>query len=186
MFVGCVERELDLKNFGCTQQQFFFLLCGPRAEGIQVVAAASSSVLPIQRLTATIQRSQWVRLGSIWPDFFLLVALSLLLVWIGYVGILFSRVPFHIDGFVLPGGGRLGERAGCRLSCGPVGPALFGPRPFVREVLGTAKLVSQAVDLSDDQVYEGVHQLIKNLQMLVLFEAAQTLPGNNTEELRKK
>lgn len=52
----------------------------------------------------------------------------------------------------------------------------------MREVLGTAKLVSQAVDLSDDQVYESVNQLIKNLQMLVLLEAAQTLPGNNTEE----
>ncbi|MEQ2173960.1 hypothetical protein GOODEAATRI_002926, partial [Goodea atripinnis] len=100
------------------------------------------------------------------------------------VGVLFSRVPFHINRFILPRGGRLGEQAGCRLTSSPVRPGLFSPRrrPFVREVLGTAKLVSQVVDLSDDQVNEGVNQLIKDLQMLVLLEAAQTLPANTTDE----
>ena len=42
-------------------------------------------------------------------------------------------------------------------------------------VLGAAEAVSQAADLSDDQVDEGVDQLIEDLQVLVLLEAAETL-----------
>lgn len=49
-------------------------------------------------------------------------------------------------------------------------------------VLDAAETVSQAADLSDDQVDEGVDQLIKDLQVLVLLEAAETLPEDDAEE----
>lgn len=48
-------------------------------------------------------------------------------------------------------------------------------------VLGTAESVPQAADLSYDEVDESVDQLIKNLQMFVLFEAAQTLSAETAQ-----
>lgn len=45
-------------------------------------------------------------------------------------------------------------------------------------VLDAAEAVSQAADLGDDQVNEGVDQLVEDLQVLVLLEAAETLPGD--------
>lgn len=45
-------------------------------------------------------------------------------------------------------------------------------------VLDAAEAVSQAADLGDDQVNEGVDQLVENLQVLVLLEAAETLPAD--------
>lgn len=48
-------------------------------------------------------------------------------------------------------------------------------------VLDAAEAVSQAADLSDDQVDEGVDQLIKDLQVLVLLEAAETLSGETKQ-----
>lgn len=47
-------------------------------------------------------------------------------------------------------------------------------------VLDTAEAVSQAADLNDDQVDEGVDQLVEDLQVLVLLEAAETLPEEET------
>lgn len=41
--------------------------------------------------------------------------------------------------------------------------------------MGGAEAVPQAADLGDDQVDEGVDQLVEDLQMFVLFEAAETL-----------
>lgn len=49
-------------------------------------------------------------------------------------------------------------------------------------VLDAAEAVSQAADLSDDQVDEGVDQLIKDLQVLVLLEAAETLSEDKTQK----
>lgn len=49
-------------------------------------------------------------------------------------------------------------------------------------VLDAAETVSQAADLSDDQVDEGVDQLIKDLQVLVLLEAAETLSEDTTQK----
>lgn len=49
-------------------------------------------------------------------------------------------------------------------------------------VLDAAEAVSQAADLSDDQVDEGVDQLIKDLQVLVLLEAAETLSEDTMQE----
>lgn len=42
-------------------------------------------------------------------------------------------------------------------------------------VLDAAEAVPQAADLGDDQVDEGVDQLVEDLQVLVLLEAAETL-----------
>lgn len=57
-------------------------------------------------------------------------------------------------------------------------------------VLHAAEAVSQAADLSDDQVDEGVDQLIKDLQVLVLLEAAETLSEdrrrNNTGSVKEE
>lgn len=49
-------------------------------------------------------------------------------------------------------------------------------------VLGAAEAVSQAADLSDDQVDEGVDQLIEDLQVLILLEAAETLSEDTMQE----
>lgn len=51
-------------------------------------------------------------------------------------------------------------------------------------VLDPTEAVSQAADLSDDQVDEGVDQLVEDLQVLVLFEAAETLSGDTTRRKR--
>lgn len=53
-------------------------------------------------------------------------------------------------------------------------------------VLHAAEAVSQAADLSDDQVDEGVDQLIKDLQVLVLLEAAETLSEETKQEALKR
>ena len=50
-------------------------------------------------------------------------------------------------------------------------------------VLDAAEAVSQAADLGDDQVDEGVDQLVEDLQVLVLLEAAETLPGDRNRKL---
>lgn len=42
-------------------------------------------------------------------------------------------------------------------------------------VLRAAEAISQAADLGNDQVDEGVDQLVEDLQVFVLFEAAETL-----------
>lgn len=47
--------------------------------------------------------------------------------------------------------------------------------------LDAAEAVSKAADLSDDQVDKGVDQLIKDFQMLVLLEAAETLSTDTTQ-----
>lgn len=52
-------------------------------------------------------------------------------------------------------------------------------------VLDAAEAVSQAADLGDDQVDEGVDQLVKDLQVFVLLEAAETLSGDATEKKQK-
>ena len=52
-------------------------------------------------------------------------------------------------------------------------------------VLDAAEAVSQAADLGDDQVDEGVDQLVEDLQVLVLLEAAETLSGDTTEKKQK-
>lgn len=49
-------------------------------------------------------------------------------------------------------------------------------------VLQAAEAVSQAADLRDDQVDKSVDQLIKDLQVLVLLEAAETLSADATEK----
>lgn len=49
-------------------------------------------------------------------------------------------------------------------------------------VLDAAEAVSQAANLSDDQVDEGVNQLIEDLKVLVLLEAAETLSEDSAEE----
>lgn len=48
--------------------------------------------------------------------------------------------------------------------------------------MSTAEAVPQAGHLSNDQVDEGIDQLVEHLQVLVFFEAAKTLPGH----VRKK
>lgn len=42
-------------------------------------------------------------------------------------------------------------------------------------VLRAAEAISQAVDLGNDQVDEGIDQLVEDLQVFVFFEAAETL-----------
>ncbi len=49
-------------------------------------------------------------------------------------------------------------------------------------VLDAAETVSKAADLSDDQVNEGVDQLIEDFKVLVLLEAAETLSGDTTQK----
>lgn len=48
-------------------------------------------------------------------------------------------------------------------------------------VLRAAEAISQAADLSDDQVDECVDQLIEDLQVFVLLEAAETLSGDTPQ-----
>lgn len=52
-------------------------------------------------------------------------------------------------------------------------------------VLRAAEAVSQAADLSNDQVDEGVDQLIEDLQVLVFLEAAETL-SEEAEQTRSE
>lgn len=42
-------------------------------------------------------------------------------------------------------------------------------------VLRAAEAISQAADLGNDQVDKGIDQLVEDLQVFVLFEAAETL-----------
>lgn len=67
-----------------------------------------------------------------------------------------------------------------------IGPLLRQEVPALRGCIvipfNAAEAVSQAADLSDDQVDEGVDQLIKDLQVLVLLEAAETLSDDTTEK----
>lgn len=59
--------------------------------------------------------------------------------------------------------------------------APLGLRPFTSSVaMGAAEAVPQTGYLGDDQVNEAINQLVEHLQVLVLFEAAQTLPVTNT------
>lgn len=76
------------------------------------------------------------------------------------------------------------KKGPCRsLTPGPFWPRPLGPRntSFVGVVLRAAEAISQAADLSDDQVDECVDQLIEDLQVFVLLEAAETLSGETTQ-----
>lgn len=53
-------------------------------------------------------------------------------------------------------------------------------------VLDAAETVSQVADLSDNQVDEGIDQLIEDLQVLVLLEAAETLSEDTTQKKQKR
>lgn len=119
MFVGCVQGELDLEDLGGTQQQFLPLLRAPGAERVLAVAAAvcSSTALNTPRPAAALPRPQHFHLsfarlvGPLTP--------ALVLVQVGGVAVLFGRVSLHIHGFVLTGGGRLGEGPGCSVAPAP-------------------------------------------------------------------
>lgn len=178
MFVGRVQGELDLEDLGGTQQQFLPLLCAPGTERVLAVAAALAGPGP----AATLRGLLRFHAGFARPVGALI--LTLVLLGVGGVAILFSRVPLHVHGFVLPRRGGPGERRG-------LAPAPFGRRPlgsgrvsFVGVVLQAAEAVSQAADLSDDQVDQSVDQLIEDLQVLVLLETAETLPADATERRR--
>lgn len=184
VFVGCVEGELDLEDLGGTQQQFLPLLCAPGAERVLAVTAAvcSDTTITTPGPTGALPGPQCFHLGFtrlVGP-----LTLALILVLVGGVGVLFGRVSLHIHRFVLPGRGRLREGPGRRLAPAPFRPQPLCPRhaSFMGVVLDAAEAVSQAADLSDDQVDEGVDQLIKDLQVLVLLEAAETLSEDKTQK----
>lgn len=176
VFVGRVQGELDLEDLGGTQQQFLPLLCAPGTERVLAVAAALAGPGP----AATLRGLLRLHAGFARPVGALI--LTLVLLGVGGVAVLFSRVPLHVHGFVLPRRGGPGERRG--LASAPFGRLGSGRVSFVGVVLQAAEAVSQAADLSDDQVDQSVDQLIEDLQVLVLLEAAETLPADATERRR--
>ncbi len=185
VFVGCVEGELDLEDLGGTQKQFLPLLCAPVAKRVLAVAAAvcSSTSITTPRPTAALSGPQCFHSGFTWLTGPLTLALGLILAQIGGVTVLFSRVSLHIHRFVFPSWGRLWEGPRCSLTLVPFGPHSLSPRhaSFMCVVLDAAETVSKAADLSDDQVNEGVDQLIEDFKVLVLLEAAETLSGDTMQ-----
>ena len=186
VFVGSVEGKLDLEDLGGTQQQLLPFLCAPGAERVLTVTAAvcSDTTVSTHGPAGALPRPQCFHLGFTWLVGTLTLVLGLILVQIGSVAVLFGRVSLHIHRFVLPRGGRLGEGPGWSLAPAPFRPHPLSPRhaTFTWAVLDAAEAVSQAADLSDDQVDEGVDQLVEDLQVFVLFEAAQTLSGDDAED----
>lgn len=183
VFVGSVEGKLDLEDLGGTQQQLLPFLCAPGAERVLTVTAAvcSDTAVSTHGAAGALPRPQCFHLGFTWLVGTLTLVLGLILVQIGSVAVLFGRVSLHIHRFILPGGGRLGEGPGRSLAPAPFRPRPLSPRhaTFTWAVLDAAEAVSQAADLSDDQVDEGVDQLVEDLQVFVLFEAAETLSGDD-------
>lgn len=114
VFVGSIQRELDLEDLGGTQQQFLSFFCAPGAEWILAVtaptAAGSSTTIttprPAAAAAAALPRTQRFHLGFtrlLVGPLTVTLALALILVLVGGVGVLFGRVPLHIHRFVLPG-----------------------------------------------------------------------------------
>jgi len=58
--------------------------------------------------------------------------------------------------------------------------------PGVRASVQGAEALPEAADLGDHQGDEGIHQLVEHLQLLVLLEAAQTLPGGGRKEVGER